>query len=165
MDAKDARVIRNADNEYLEPWGSRGLIIGYVDEVNGDGAQEIPGFVVTRHELIELVKYWTKRAIDIQYFWFCHEQVGSTDMRVEPFARRRVTRIARLIGQDEAAEAIEQAYEEYAASFQDCRAFTVFCHGTAEERKALHDEFRKIGKEAHKKECSSPDCTCRDEHT
>ena len=45
------KTYRNTDNEWLRPMGNQEVIIGLVDEVNGEGAREIPGFVATRHEL------------------------------------------------------------------------------------------------------------------
>lgn len=48
-------MTQNIDNQWL--WPTAGFI-GCVDEVNGVGAQEIPEFVPTRAELIQLLKYW-----------------------------------------------------------------------------------------------------------
>ena len=48
--------IRNADNEWL---GSP-FPIAAVEEVNGPGAAELAGFVPTRHELLELARYWAR---------------------------------------------------------------------------------------------------------
>jgi hypothetical protein len=39
--------------------------IGYVEEVNGTGAQEVQEFLPTRHELLQLVKYWARVDVDI----------------------------------------------------------------------------------------------------
>jgi hypothetical protein len=97
--------VRNADNDLLGAIRGRGVCTGFVDEVNGPGAEECSAFVPTRNELLQLVKYWAKIAIDIDYFWFCYEQSGSREIRLEPFAWRRINRIAALLGNEVVAKA------------------------------------------------------------
>jgi len=58
--------VRNADNEWLGSFGGSGLRIGAVDEVNGSGAAEVVGFIPTRHELLELARYWANVAVEIE---------------------------------------------------------------------------------------------------
>ena len=132
--------VRNADNGFLGEIHSGGFRIGYLDDINGSGAEEMEGFLPTQHELIQLAKYWAKVAIDIEYFWFCYQQTGSTEIRRGPFARRRVARIAHLLGEDVVNKAKEEAYEEYGKD-QDPRIWNVFLNGTREEREAVQDEI------------------------
>ena len=40
------------DSEGLGFWGNSRFTVGYLDEVNGPGAVEMPGFVATKYELI-----------------------------------------------------------------------------------------------------------------
>jgi len=103
------KIVKNSDNDYL------GLIgcVGYVDEVNGAGAQEIPEFVPTRHELLELAKYWQKVCLENRYFWYLEWQVGSTDLRQEAFAQRRLNRIAEALGDDVVKSATDEVWEEF----------------------------------------------------
>lgn len=133
--------VRNADNSGLGPIG-QGIIIGYVDQVNGSGAEEFEGFVPTRYELIQLAKHWAKVAIDIEYFWFCYEQPSSSEIRLRPFAWRRVNRIADVLGDEAVQKAVDAAYEEYGKR-QDARTWNIFLNGTPEERKALQDEIAR----------------------
>lgn len=77
--AEVKKAVTNCDNEDLMPFGGSSLIIGCVDEVNGRGAEEVTGFVSTRHELIVLVKYWAGRMLDDEYFYFLYAQTGSTE--------------------------------------------------------------------------------------
>ena len=37
-------IVTNKDNELLRPWGNEKIVIGYVEEVNGAGAMEVPEF-------------------------------------------------------------------------------------------------------------------------
>jgi hypothetical protein len=104
--------IANADNSGLQP---RGLAvkIGSVEMVNGSKATEVPQFVVTRGELLELVKHWEYTFLSRTYFVFTTDQIGSTDLRLAPYAERRVARIVRLLG-DEAVRAVDEVMDGFA---------------------------------------------------
>ena len=64
------RIVRNADNEQAMPWGNERCLFGYVPEVNGHGAEEIAGFVPTRHELLLLVKHWYRTQLHNAWYIF-----------------------------------------------------------------------------------------------
>ena len=56
-DARRPNVL-NADNDQYQPRVDRnGNVSGELDDLNGEDARETP-FRPTRHELIQLVKYW-----------------------------------------------------------------------------------------------------------
>ena len=126
----------NRDNEWLEPIGG---IVGHVSEVNGAGAQEVPGFVPTRHELSVLVKHWMTEIIQYAFWFFCYEQACSSHCRRSSFAGRRIDRIAAFIGNDAVERAIDEAYEEYGQT-NNSDAWRIFLHGTDEERRAFRAE-------------------------
>jgi hypothetical protein len=134
-----ATPIPNPDSEGLGCWGDNRFVVGYVDEVNGPGSVEVAGFAATRHELMQLVKYWSDLAIDLQFSWFIDQSVGSSETRLEPFAWRRISRIADVLGNDLVSAAVQQAYEEYGRGC-DPRAWHVFRNGTPEEREAFLQE-------------------------
>jgi hypothetical protein len=127
--------IRNADNKWL---GSPRPICG-VDEVNGPGAAEVTGFIPTRHELLELARYWANVAVDIEYCWFCYETVGSTDMRLNSFAWRRVSRIHEVLG-DAVSKVVDEVYQEYGKK-QNPQFWNAFLNGTGEQLKRTGDGF------------------------
>ena len=107
--------VPNADNDGLGTTvlcGLPGIIEGYVVEVNGELAREIPDFVPTRDELIQLAKYWAKVERDIEFFHFRFRMTGSSEVRRATFARRRIARIERLVGRDVVKMAKEEAYAE-----------------------------------------------------
>ena len=130
------------DSEGLGFYGNGRLTVGYVDEVNGFGSVEMPGVVATKHELVQLVKYWASIRIDIRFDWFAHQCVGSSETRLESFAGRRIARIAEVLGNDETSAAVQQAYAEYAKSV-DPRIWDVFLNGTPEEQSALQEEIER----------------------
>lgn len=130
--------VSNRDNELLHPWGP----IGHVDEVNGPGAVEVPEFVPTRHELFQLAKYWTATRLDIDFFWFFYATSGSREIRLGPFADRRISRIADCLGDTLVEQACKEAEDEFAKTV-DARAWEVFRHGTPEERAAFQGEVQQ----------------------
>jgi hypothetical protein len=129
----------NSDNSSLGQYTNGAFTVGSVDEVNGRGAQEVPAFIPTRNELVELAKYWAKVAIEAEFFGFIYACSGSTEIRLIPFAWRRVDRIADCVGEDEVGNAVEEVYEELAKT-RDVRTWQIFRNGTPEERQAIQDE-------------------------
>ena len=131
----------NRDNELLHPWGA----FGNVDEVNGRGAKEIPNFVATRHELFQLAKYWAVTLYEMNFRSFLFSTSGSREIRLGPFAERRIDRIADCIGEALVAQACQEAEEEFARS-ADPEGWQVFRRGTPEERVAFQNKVqREIG--------------------
>ena len=139
---KNAPHKGNPDSEGLGCWENERFVVGYIDEVNGPGAVEVPGFKVTRHEAIQLAKYWAGVEIDLDFSYFVDGQTGSTEIRLGPFASRRIARIAEALGEEEVATAVNEAYEEFGKGI-DLRTWKIFREGTPEERQALQDEMAR----------------------
>ena len=116
--------------------------VGSVDEVNGAGAVEMPGFVATKYELIQLVKYWATIRTGIRYEWFVDQTVGSSETRLESFSGRRIARIAEVLGDEETNAAVQQANADYGED-ADPRIWNVFLNGTREEQCALQQEIER----------------------
>jgi hypothetical protein len=138
----------NPDSEGLGIYGNDNFAVGYVDEVNGPGAFEMPGFVATKHELVQLVKYWASIRIDIRYDWFTSQCVGSSETRLESFSGRKIARIAEVLGNDETRVAVQQAYGEYAKTV-DPHVWDVFINGTPAEQSALQEEIERDLEQRH----------------
>ena len=137
--------VRNADNDGLgttDLYGLPGIIEGYVVEVNGELAEEIPDFVATRDELIQLAKYWTKVERDIEFFHFCFRMTGSSEVRRATFSRRRIARIESLVGKDLVKMAKEEAYAEVGKE-QDPREWDIFMNDTEEETNDLRAKIAR----------------------
>ena len=135
-------VAANKDNELLHPCGNERFIVGHVDEVNGAGAVEVPDFVPTRHELIQLVKFWAEVALQIDFECFVTSSSGSTEMRLEPFAWRRINRIAATLGDDEVKKAVDEVYAKFGEK-QNKRYWDVFLNGTKEQMAVLQEEIQR----------------------
>ncbi len=110
------KICKNQDNDY----------------VNGRGGEEIPDFVPTRDELLQLLNYWVKEALDYEYF----------DCLFIPYAWRRVDRIGELLGEERAKKAVEEAYAEFGKD-KDQRDWEIFMHDSSKDRKALQDQLQR----------------------
>jgi hypothetical protein len=116
-----------------EGLGAVGGMIGGVDEVNGTGALEASGFVPTRHELAVIAEYWLRELLDIEFFSFCFGQTGSRELRLCPFAARRLGRIESILGET-VVEGIERkVYSEQRAKV-DPRLWKMFLNGERPQR-------------------------------
>jgi hypothetical protein len=133
--------MKNTDNNRLEPLERGNIVIGSVDEVNGPGAQEIAEFVPTRHELIQILKYWTLIYIDHRYFYFLYRQYGSDWSRRQNFAERRMSRIQSILG-EEATKVIDNVVAEFGKE-RNQRYWNIFINGSAEEWDTVEDEVHK----------------------
>ncbi len=117
------------------------LIFGYVDEVNGPGAMEVPGFVPTRHELIHLVEHWAEVRLSTIFKVFGTGVIGSTDTCKVSFAEERIRSIELLLGEEEVNRVIAQVESEFGEKV-DKRVWEIFLHGSKEQREAVALEFR-----------------------
>ncbi len=122
------KIVTNSDDDWL-------------DEFNGPGAEEIQGFVPTRHELIQLVKYWAKVELDLNYFMFIDSTTESDWLRQTSFAQRRIGRIAELLCDDEVNKTIDEVYAEIRKTF-DKRHWDIFLNGSEEQREAVREMVR-----------------------
>jgi hypothetical protein len=112
------RTMMNAGNTDLQPPQAGGFVIGDVNNVNGADAFEVPEYVVTRTELREIARYWEDVFLSRAFFIFDTGQIGSTDLRIAPFAERRVNRIIGLLGQD-AIDAVIEVRKQFARELGD----------------------------------------------
>ena len=120
-------AVTNRDNDWLLPFGP----IGHVEAVNGPGARERPEFVPTHDELMHLARHWMTEAKTIHYRWFWWGHVGSDQIRVEPFALRRLSRIAALVGD----AAVDQIAREVEAEIEpDPRVRRLYHEGSDRDR-------------------------------
>jgi len=117
------------------------LIIGYVDEVNGPGAMEVPGFVPTRHELIHLVEHWAEVRLSTIFKVFKTDVIGSTDIRKVPYSEERIRSIELLLGEEEVNKIVARVEIEFGEKV-DKRTWDIFLHGSKEQREAVAIEFR-----------------------
>lgn len=101
---------------------------------------EVPNFVSTRKELLQIVRYWVKELLELEFVHFRLQISGGVEMLFRAFVEKRIARIANLLGDDAVNQAKEEAYQEFGED-QDPREWNVFLNGSAEERRALQEEI------------------------
>ena len=110
---------RNDSNDGLGVVRTGGLVIGFVDAVNGPGARPCPEFVPTRHEVLEIARYWGSELLDNQIYWFLYGQTGSDEIRIMAFAEARLDRIAAILGTESVTAVWEQVEHKFREQLGD----------------------------------------------
>ncbi len=142
-DGQMPQALTNPDNDWVTaPWGR----IGFVNEIHGDRGKVCPEFVPTQHELMLLARHWIEQMHDIEMDWFYDASPCSSEMRVMPYARRRLNRIQTAIGK-EAFDKLAAEAEEKLRKDMGERAWNIFRNGTEAERKTFREE---VEASAHK---------------
>ncbi len=73
------------------------FVIGAIDYINGSEA--VPsGFVVTKHELGEVARYWCDVRLSNEFKCFETATSGSTEWRIARYSSERLDAIARVLG-------------------------------------------------------------------
>jgi hypothetical protein len=138
------REFRNSDNGRLLPRKFGSFVVGYIDEVCGPEAEEVRAYVPTRHELVQLVKYWYGRILHDNWAYFITSQTGSSEARLCAFSKNRIFRAQAAIGKEAVDRAIKEVSEEFRTKVvKDDRLWEVFEHGTAEQRDAVVEETHR----------------------
>ena len=98
----------------VAPLGGRGITIGWVEEIHGESGKAAQA-VVTRAEIETLVTDYFDRLKSIYVIWMYYEQVGSSDMREEPYLWRRINDFieAGAIGEEKVTELRDKFLAEF----------------------------------------------------
>jgi hypothetical protein len=143
VETERPRVVTNADNEGISPWGNERSAVGYVDEVNGEGAEEVAGHVPTRHELIQMAKYWYGTVLENSFLEFAWAQGDCSNNRLFPYAQRRINRVAALVGEETVKKATKQVRDEFEAKVDNPWLWDVFVNENEQQRRAAQDELHR----------------------
>ena len=131
----------STDSEGLGAWGNKiAGTVGYVSEVNGSEAREVPEFVPTRHELIQIAKYWYLRQLDNDFYFFVFAQTGSSEWRENAYANRRINRIAEILPEQELNQAIEEVERDFKQDKISDADWDIFKNGTQEQWKSFQEK-------------------------
>jgi len=125
----------STDSEGLGAWGDKTFVVGHVSEVNGSEAyEEVPEFVPTKHELIQIAKYWFLRQLENDFFFFVFAQTGSSEWRESVYASRRINRIAQILSEPELNQVIEEVERDFKREHKISDAdWDTFKNGTMEQ--------------------------------
>jgi hypothetical protein len=135
----------SADSEGLGYWGNKiAGTVGYVSEVNGSEAREVSEFVPTKHELIQITKYWIDRILDNDFFFFTYAQTGSTEWRINSYANRRINRAAEILSAQEFDELIADAERDFRDKYKiSDEDWNIFRNGSQEDWQLHQNKVRR----------------------
>src|SRR5437867_6154630 len=102
------------DSAGLEPRQAGPFTVGYVDAIVGQGGVEVPGYIVTKAEILQLVLYWATEILEIEFAYFLYGCSGSSEWRTGQYAQRRLNSISSFIGENEMNKASTEAQETFA---------------------------------------------------
>ena len=106
------------------------------------GAVRREEFVPTKHELIQIAKYWFQRQLNIQLWFFATGQSGSSECREDFYAALRIHRIAEIVPEQELNQAIEEVERDFK---QDKKIsdddWDIFKNGTEEQWNSYQEKF------------------------
>jgi len=101
-------------------------VASHPEEANGPGTGEVAGYVPTRCEVNQLVKYWYREYLGIQCVLFTYDHKCRTDFLCEYSARERIALAAKAIGEEAVDQAIKEARDEFKAKVNDARLWDIF---------------------------------------
>lgn len=131
-EASPVEASPNPDNEWLEPVQAGPFAIGYDEDIHGAGGTAVADFEPTKHELSIVARHWIRELLEINIFWFLYSTTGSREIRIGPYASRRLDRIADAIG-DDAVNEIDRQEKDIARRRLGDRYWHIFEHGTPDE--------------------------------
>lgn len=139
FDRLEKSIGTNRDTKGLGIIGTAGrCTMGSVDAINGEDGKEVTEFVVTRHELKQLARYWAEVRIEHDYFYFVSTCSGSSQWRWNVYIDRRLDRLTKVLGHEE----MQRVWDDAVESYRQCHPeitdenWRVFTSGTEEEREA-----------------------------
>ena len=109
-------------------------------DVRGSRATEVPEFIPTRYDLLELVEYWESEKLRREWDNFITGMIIPDWEAI--FHSGRIARIAEVLGEEEVERVIAEVWERFSRRC-DARRLDIFLHGDEEQWKAVQDEFHQ----------------------
>jgi len=91
---------------------ANGCVMGHFYEINGQGAREHKARV-TRFELELLCEHWAKQILAVSEEWVHFGSTGSREMRVMPYAEKRLEYFQRFLGDEKVAEIVDEVFKDF----------------------------------------------------
>jgi hypothetical protein len=146
------KITFSSDSEGLGFCHAGAFTVGYVPEVNGAEAAEVPEFVATKHELIQLVKYWYGRKFHNTLYYFFLGQSGSSEWRTNKYAERRLDRIGEYVPEKEFSEAIEETEREFKKNWKiSDEDWDTFKNGSEEDWQRVQERVNREWESKHQR--------------
>jgi hypothetical protein len=90
-----------------------------------DAAEEIAGFVASRSELIQVVKFWYEVVLERYWAFFRYSNSGSLEASMCHFAEGRIRKIRVYLGNGRVDKALQAAEKEFSEgkNSKECSTF------------------------------------------
>jgi len=147
---KKQTVVSNADNATLMPQSAGGFVFGCVDAINGLGGTEVPGFVPTRHELIQIVKFWYDELSYLHQKRVDFGVLGSSEYRTMAFGIKRIERARTVLGEEGVDKAMQEvddrneARKEHEVRQQDIAVLRALAVKVEHAEHGMHDASPEV---------------------
>lgn len=120
-----------------------------VDEEKQKGGKEPVGFIPTQHELLQIAKYWYRREVELQWWFFTTGNADSSE------GVWRIPQIASLVGEEDLRKAIDEVYIEFRdQDYSNMRLWQIFRRGNQAQWDTVLKEYERF-------EMGGPEATAR----
>jgi len=102
-------------------------------------AEEVSVFIPRRFELSQIVEFWYRQGLREQWDFFLCQDFIDCDAVLEYFAKARIDRIDRVLGNDEIKNVIAQVQAEFARSY-DPEHWHIFLNGDEAQKRAVREK-------------------------
>ena len=92
----------------MSPREADPFTIGFAEAIVGEEGLEVLGYVVTRNEILELVRYWATEIFQLDFAYFLY-----SEWRTYQYSQGRLNTISELIGEEKVTEACRQAEQAF----------------------------------------------------
>src|SRR5690242_15720874 len=96
-------------------------VVGYVDEIHGEGGKECPGFVATHHELRQLARIWASTDLDFYLEHFLFASTSGSSSRLAAYSGLRLKRLKEVLGEDVVDREVSAVWAEARDQMGDAR--------------------------------------------
>jgi hypothetical protein len=103
----------------LGAWSGTRVTVGMVRGVNDRWARLAEGFVPTEYELAVLSKHYLDEIMEIDLFWRCYQQTGSSEWRIRAFAGARLNTLEQALGEKKFSALIAKREAHWKQKFAD----------------------------------------------
>ena len=128
----------NTDNTEIKKLPPAESIVGFAPDVDGRGAEVRLDFFPTRYEVHELVRHWSRAALERDFFAYLTGSVSSDDTKIVQYADRRLAQLAAVLGDFETRRVVDQVRSELQSQFGDF-VWEAFTNDIALERDMFLD--------------------------
>ena len=110
-----------------------------IDEEKQKGGKELEGFIPTHHELLQIAKYWLRRELELDWWFFNTGNVETSE------GIWRIPQIAHLVGEEDLQKAIDEVITEFREHNHDnMRLWQIFRRGPKDQWDTVLEKYERF---------------------